>query len=158
LWTMLTTKKSKYVDRIYLSTDSKKINDIAKKNGFSTEVLRKKKFSQSNTITADLVVNILKNIKEKYDYFVLLQPTSPLRQTRDIDNSLRQIIKKNGNSLVSTNKSNKKINGAIYIQKTNYFLKKKKFNNKNILNYSMPRDRSIDIDTIEDFNRSLNKQ
>ena len=33
IWSMLSAQKSKYIDQIYLSTDSKKINEIAKKNG-----------------------------------------------------------------------------------------------------------------------------
>ena len=31
IWSMLSAQKSKYIDKIYLSTDSKKINEIAKK-------------------------------------------------------------------------------------------------------------------------------
>ena len=31
IWSMISAEKSKYIDQIYLSTDSKKINEIAKK-------------------------------------------------------------------------------------------------------------------------------
>ena len=66
--------------------------------------------------------------------------------------SIKTIIKKL-NSLVSINESNKEINGAIYIQKINYFLKNKIFNHKNTYKFKMPSERSIGylILLFEDF-------
>ena len=104
-------------------------------------------------MTKDVVLDVLKKTKKKYDYFILLQPTSPLRNLKDIDNSIKTIIKKKLNSLVSVNKSNKKVNGAIYIQKINYFVKKKLLNHKNIYRFKMPSKRSLDIDTLKDFKK-----
>ena len=46
IWSMLSAQKSKYIDQIYLSTDSKKINEIAKKNGFMINKLRAKKLAR----------------------------------------------------------------------------------------------------------------
>jgi N-acylneuraminate cytidylyltransferase/CMP-N,N'-diacetyllegionaminic acid synthase len=43
------------------------------------------------------------------------------------------------------------VNGAIYICKTAVLLKHKTFSPVNTLGYLMPRDRSIDIDDINDF-------
>ncbi len=153
LLSMLSARKSRFIDEIFLSTDSKKINKIAKKNGFKTERLRQKKLSGSKSMTKDVVFDVIKKTKKKYDYFILLQPTSPLRSVKDIDNSIKITIKKNLNSLVSVNKSNQKINGAIYIQKINYFIKKKFFYYKNTYKFNMPPKRSIDIDTLKDFKK-----
>ena len=100
-------------------------------------------------------MDVLKKTKRKYDYFILLQPTSPLRSVKDIDASIKTIIKKKLNSLVSINESNKEINGAIYIQKINYFLKNKIFNHKNTYKFKMPSERSLDIDTPEDFKKLI---
>ena len=66
---------------------------------------------------------------KKFDYFILLQPTSPLRTNFDIDRSINLIINKK-NFLVSINRQNKKYNGAIYINKIDKFLKDKKFSNE----------------------------
>ena len=95
LLSMLSARKSLLIDKIFLSTDSKKINKIAKKNGFKTERLRKKKLSGSNSLTKDVVLDVLRKTNKKYDYFILLQPTSPLRSVKDIDSSIKITIKKN---------------------------------------------------------------
>lgn len=155
LKTMEDAKKSSFIDKIYLSTDSKRINNIAKRNGFNTEKLRKKKLSQSDSKTTDVILDIFKRLKKSYDYFILLQPTSPLRNVQDIDSTIKIVIKKKLKSLVSINSSTKKINGAIYIQNINYFLKRKKFCYKNTYNFKMSKKRSIDIDTLEDFKKIL---
>lgn len=78
LWSMILAKKSSYIDKIYLSTDSKKISKIAKKNGFSINKLRKKSLSGDQASSLGLVLEAIKNLKIKYDFFILLQPTSPL--------------------------------------------------------------------------------
>ena len=80
---MLSARKSLLIDEIFLSTDSKKINKIAKKNGFKTESLRQKKLSGSSSLTKDVVLDVLKKrLREKYDYFILLQPTSPIAKRK----------------------------------------------------------------------------
>ena len=46
-----------------------------------------------------------KKIKDKFDYLVILQPTSPLRSSKDIDESCKLIKKnKNAHCLVSCSK------------------------------------------------------
>jgi|TARA_B100000929_G_C15486643_1_gene413028 CMP-N-acetylneuraminic acid synthetase len=154
LWSMILAKKSSYIDKIYLSTDSKKISKIAKKNGFSINKLRKKSLSGDQASSLGLVLEAIKNLKIKYDFFILLQPTSPLRFIRDVDYSLRKIINKKGKSLISVNRNNNNINGAIYIQNINFFLKNKKFVYKNSLLYKMPPSRSVDINTLKDFKQA----
>ena len=100
LWSMISAKKSKYIDRIYLSTDSKKrINAIAFKNGFKIYNLRSKKLSTDKTSSSELILNIFSRIKEKFDFFILLQPTSPLRQSTDIDYAIKRIVQKNKKAL-----------------------------------------------------------
>ncbi len=155
IWSMVSAYKSKYIDKIYLSTDSKKINEIAKKNGFIINELRNKKLSLDQTSSADVIFDILGKIKNKFDFFILLQPTSPLRLSRDIDYAIKKFVFKNCNSLISVNSSNNKVNGAIYIQKIKYFMKHKKFKYKNTFFYKMSKERSIDIDTKKDFDKAL---
>lgn len=155
IWSMLSAQKSKYIDQIYLSTDSKKINEIAKKNGFMINKLRTKKLARDKARSSDLISDILYKVKKKFDFFILLQPTSPLRRIRDIDFAIKKIIHKKNNSLISVNSFNNRINGAIYIQNINYFMKNKKFKYPDTLFYKMPKEKSIDIDTEKDFKNAL---
>ena len=57
----------------------------------------------------DVIIHSLewfnKYSKDKFDYILLLQPTSPLRDEKDIDNAITKIIKNNSNSLVSVGES-----------------------------------------------------
>ena len=46
-------------------------------------------------------INYLKDKKEEYDVFVLLQPTSPLRQYTDIDRSIRKLFSKKADTVVA---------------------------------------------------------
>ena len=124
---MISAEKSKYIDQIYLSTDSKKINEIAKKNGFTINKLRAKNLANDKARSSDLISDILYKFKKKFDFFILLQPTSPLRHIRDIDFAIKKLIRKENNSLISVNSFNNRVNGAIYIQNINHFMKNKKF-------------------------------
>ncbi len=155
LWSMISARHSKYIDEIYLSTDSKKINNIALRNGFNINRLRNKSLSKDKTTSSELILDIFAKIKEKFDFFILLQPTSPLRLVKDIDKAIKRIILEGASSLISVNSKNKKINGAIYIQKVKHFIKNKKFKYKNTLIYKMPEKRSVDIDTKSDFEKAL---
>ena len=55
-------------------------------------------------MASDVILDVLKKISFKFEYFIYLQPTSPLRNVRDIDNSLKMIEAKKGNTLVSVTK------------------------------------------------------
>ena len=89
---MISAYKSKYIDQIYLSTDSKKINELANKNGFKSNQLRNKKLSLDQTSSSEVIFDILSKLQTKFDYFILLQPTSPLRSIRDIDFAIKKLF------------------------------------------------------------------
>lgn len=105
-YTSEAAKKSSYISEIFLSTDNKMIADLAKKEGLSFLGYRPKSLSKDNTKTIDVVLNLLKKIKKvrsyKPDIIVLLQPTSPLRGNKDIDNAIKLFLKSKATSLVST--------------------------------------------------------
>lgn len=104
-WSINSLKKSKYIDKIIVSTDSKKIKDIAQSFGADTPFLRPKKISTDKAKSFDVIKHCLKFLKkqnENFDYIILLEPTSPLTTSFDIDNALRTLDKnKNADSLVS---------------------------------------------------------
>ena len=105
-YTSEAAKKSNFISEIFLSTDNKTIANLAKKEGLSFLGYRPKNLSKDNTKTIDVVINLLKKIEKvrnyKPDIIVLLQPTSPLRSNKDIDNAIKLFIKSNATSLVST--------------------------------------------------------
>lgn len=175
-WSIVAAKKVKIIDKIYVSTDSLKIKKIAVKYGALVPFLRPKKYASDNSPSQELIIHLLKNLNYKTDYVVLLQPTSPLRNYRDIEASLKNCIKKGLKSLVSvTCLSNfklnllkkpskniklldekqvskfKHINGSIFILKASDFLIKKKIINSSTKFFETNKNESIDIDTNLDF-------
>lgn len=179
IYTIKSAQDSNFLDRLIISSESKNILKLAR--GFKCEVpfIRPKFLSNDNVGAAEVVYHAIKTIKKKYDYVVLLQPTSPLRNSNDIDMAIVEIIDKKAVSLFSVyfskksqkfpivitktgfikkkkfiKKSNYYLNGAIYVCKISYFLKKKTFYSNKSIPFFMPKSRSIDIDNIKEFKQA----
>ena len=105
-------KNSKFIDSIIVSTDSKKYADIALNCGAEVPFLRSKKNSSDHAPTIEVIVEVFKKLekkKRKYDLVVVLQPTSPLRTSKNIDKAISYFFKKKANAVVSVNKLKKPI-------------------------------------------------
>ncbi|MCM3389084.1 acylneuraminate cytidylyltransferase family protein [Ureibacillus chungkukjangi] len=106
-YTIDEAKKSKYIDKILLSTDSIKIAQIGEELGLIIDHLRPKELALDTSPTIDAVkysLNIFKD--ENFDYVILLQPTQPLRTVRHIDESIEKIIPGNIESIISVSEIN----------------------------------------------------
>ena len=97
-------KRSKFIKRIFVSTDGKDISKTAEKYG-AIVIKRPKNISNSTSQIEPAVLHAIKNIeksfKDKVDNIVLLQPTSPLRSINDLDNAISKFIKDKADSLFS---------------------------------------------------------
>lgn len=103
-YTIDSAKKSKYIDRLVVSTEDAEIASIAVRCGAEVPFLRPIELAEDETKTVDVLIDVIKKLEElgcKYDYMVLLQPTQPLRQTFHIDEAIEMIIDKDEDSLVS---------------------------------------------------------
>lgn len=103
-YTILAAKKSKLLTKIALSTDDDRIIKLSKKYKLDFTIKREKKFSTNYAKSVDVVLDVLRKIKNfNADLIMLLQPTSPLRKSSHIDDSIRLFCKnyKKYNSLVS---------------------------------------------------------
>ena len=110
-WTIEEAKKSKLIDRICVSTEDEKISSIARRTGADVPVLRPKELAQDESKTVNCVLHLLNWIEDhehtRYDYIVLLQPTSPFRKAAQIDEVLKKIVNlKTINSVISFRKAN----------------------------------------------------
>lgn len=91
-------------DNVIVSTESKIYADITIKYGAKVPFLRPDYLSTDETTTSDVVVytiNELKKTGDNYDYFMILQPTSPLRKSKDIVKSVEILFEKSADSVVS---------------------------------------------------------
>lgn len=116
----------------YVLTDSKKIKTLASKYKINTEYERPKKVSRDNTSSLETFLHFCKWLKKKnkiFDYLVVLQPTSPLRNYKDINRCVRIIKKKKPLSLFSVSHSIEHPMLAIqkkYDRSWEYIIKRKK--------------------------------
>ena len=112
-WTFRAAKKSKFIDQVILSTDSKFIIKIAKKEKILVPFIRPKKLAQVNSSIYDVILHAKKNYSsfKKYDYLILLQPTTPFRSSHHLDSALKKFVRlrtKSQTTLVSVSKIAKK--------------------------------------------------
>ena len=108
-YTIDTAKKCKFIDYVFVSTDSKKYADISKNFGANVPFLRSKKNSSDNSKSLDVIIEVLDNFKKQgmiFDIVILLQPTSPLRNVDDIVKSYNLFFEKKAKAVVSVNKIN----------------------------------------------------
>ena len=100
-WTIVEAKKSKYIDRLILSSEDEEIIKVAKAWDCEVPFVRPMELAQDDTPGIEPVLHAIKLIHEKYDYVVILQPTSPLRKIEDIDGCIELCTKKNVPACVS---------------------------------------------------------
>jgi CMP-N,N'-diacetyllegionaminic acid synthase len=98
-WSIEAGLKSKYIDKVVLTSEDAEILSIAKDIGVDV-IDRPVQLSTDSSTSFDVVKHAVETI-EKYDYIILLQPTSPLRNEKHIDEAVELLIEKNADSVVS---------------------------------------------------------
>lgn len=98
-WPISAALASRHVDRVVVSTDSEEYADIACRFGADVPVLRPAEFASDRAPSSAAVLHMLDHLAsqgEVYDYFVLLEPTSPLTEGADIDAALAALLARDG--------------------------------------------------------------
>ena len=94
-WTIEQAANAKLIDRTILSTDSPEIADIARQFGADIPFMRPAELATDHATTIDVVkhaLDVLGNISnDYYDYLMLLEPTSPLREASDLDHMIERL-------------------------------------------------------------------
>lgn len=106
-WTIEEAKKSKYIDRLILSSEDDEIISVAHTWGCEVPFVRPIELAKDDTPGIEPVLHALNTLQEKYDYVVLLQPTSPLRQVDDIDVAIQKCINSNAPGCVTVSEPDK---------------------------------------------------
>lgn len=140
-WTIKASIKSKYITKTIVSSDDDKILSISQK--YKAEILKRPaELALDTTPTEPVIEHVLKNIENinTYDYLILLQPTSPLRDENDIDKSIELLIKRKATALISTTIIDNKVLKAFKNNKYGYL--------EGILNNEYPFMRRQDLPKI----------
>ncbi|WP_416141359.1 cytidylyltransferase domain-containing protein [Lysinibacillus capsici] len=99
-WTFQAAVKSKYIDRIVLSSEDDEIIEVAKSVGYDVPFKRPHELALDDTHGIEPILHAIKEC-EGFDYVMMLQPTSPLRTVEDIDKFIEQFFEKKAKSSVS---------------------------------------------------------
>ena len=127
--------KSKIFDNIIVSTDSKKMLNMAKSFGAEGWFIRPKILASNKCSKIPVVKHALKEAEKfynkKFKIIVDLDVTSPLRKVEDIVNAYKAFIKNKADALVTGVKSKKNPNFNV-VELVNKKVKKVKNINKKI--------------------------
>jgi N-acylneuraminate cytidylyltransferase len=166
IWSILSAKNSKYIDKIIVSTEDKEIAAVSTSAG--AEVLeRPKKYAADFATTIEVLQHAIKEIPD-YDIIILLQPTSPLRTGGLIDEAIERFVKSKADTLATgyickdyewgtkNNIPRQKLkgwfydDGNIYIHKTDY-LKQGNWTGKKKEKMIIEKKYNFEIDDEIDF-------
>jgi N-acylneuraminate cytidylyltransferase/CMP-N,N'-diacetyllegionaminic acid synthase len=186
-WTLEAAQQSRYIDRIIVSTDSDRIKQAAIDAGAEVPFMRPQELASDQASGMDVYQHAISWAQEKdcFDLVMILQPTSPLRNTEDIDRAIETLHARKARAIVSVcaaehhplwcnilpqdgsmvdflrpevlNKNSQelphyyRLNGAIYLIEIDELQKSSSFYGPATFAYIMPNERSVDIDTLEDF-------
>lgn len=102
-WTIEAGLKSKNIDEIVITTDNEEIKQIS--NVVGVNIINRPDILATDTASSfDVVKHVLDNVSKKYDFIILLQPTSPLRTYYHIDDAVDLLIQKDADAVVSVSK------------------------------------------------------
>jgi CMP-N-acetylneuraminic acid synthetase len=144
-WTIELAKKCDYIDKIIISTDDPQVIAIGEK--YECKIHHRKPKDALDHVN---LMQVIPDFIQEDCLIILLQPTSPLRNMEDIetgfgiyspDHSVISVFKPNPYTLI--------LNGAVYITHISILQQYRNFANP--IYYLMPKERSIDIDTEEDW-------
>ncbi len=182
-------KKSKYPDKIAVSTDDLKIAAVARKYGAEVPFLRPPELASDTASTLSVIQHAVnyfeKNEKFKPTIVVLIQPTNPLITSLDIDGTIEKMVEAKTKSCFSGTEISQRpewmyrinskkpalfikgkgtekrsqdlprlaiINGTVYATEYDTLMKRGLIqDNKSVGIYLMPKERSVDIDELFDF-------
>lgn len=94
-WSIEQGLACKYVDTVLVSTDSEEIATIAVQYGASVPFIRPAALAGDRASSIDVVLHAIDHfagLGDTYNYVVLLEPTSPLRDASDISGALELLI------------------------------------------------------------------
>ena len=95
-WSIEAGLGSQYIDEVMVTTDSEEIARIAREFGATVPFMRPTDLASDTATSFDAVKHTLDfyehELHKQFDYIVLLEPTSPLRDKSDIDMAIEQLL------------------------------------------------------------------
>ncbi len=182
-------RKSKYTDNIIVTTDDQKIADIAAKYGADVPFIRPTELATDEAKSIDVIIHAVDFFETQkgflIDLIILIQPTSPLVISTDVDAVIEKILQAETKSCATVFKVTQRpewmyvihqgeskpfltahntdlpsqelkelycLNGAVYAMRRDTVMKDRLvIDNKSFSTVIIPRERSVDVDELYDF-------
>lgn len=91
---------SKYIDEVWVSTDDKKIKEVVLSLGLGVKVIdRPAEFAQDRSSTESVMLHFAERVG--FDVLNIIQATSPLTTSEDLDRAIEQFARDGDDSLLS---------------------------------------------------------
>lgn len=108
-WSIEAALQSRSLEEVVVTTDSPEIAEVAKKYGATVPFLRPPHLALDTSPTFDAILHCLDFYKTEkntiFDYVTLLEPTSPLREAKDIDLAFEKLVSQKVSSIVGVCKT-----------------------------------------------------
>lgn len=175
-WTLDACREASVLDQVVVSTDDEAVAAVAAEAGFPPPFQRPAHLSGPEASVIDAIDHALRMLGGRWDYVVLLQPTSPLRIGADIDAAVRLCHDTGASAVIGVSPVLKPqtfygrvaadggftadaprpdepvvINGAVYVGRPEILLQRRTFQGPDVLAHVMPPERGWDVDTAFDF-------
>jgi len=137
------------IDELAVSSEDSEILDVARNYPIAI-IRRPKELAEDDVTSYPPMLHALDQV-DPYDWLCLLQPTSPLRMPVDIDECIDLAQKQDYPAVASFMEGSLVPNGAIYVGRCDWLRDGGNFDGPAVARYDMPADRSVDIDTEEDW-------
>lgn len=125
-YTIKSARNSMLLDYFLVSTDNLEIAKVSKRYKAPVPFMRPAELATDKAKSIPVVIHALdwlkQNKKQNYDYVMILQPTSPFRTSKDIDECIKKAVDTNADSVMSMMKLSdfsipklKKLDGDIIL-------------------------------------------
>lgn len=180
IWWVLNAANDSIIDKIFVATDSKEIGDVV--NGFNLEkivVIGRSEESSGDKSPTEVVMREFATQYE-FDDLVLIQATSPLLKTVDINNAIKRYKSGDYDSILPLNRQKRFLwenengwkpinfdpkkrpmrqdfdgfvveNGCMFVVKRERFLKENSRICGKIIDYEFPENTYLEIDEPDDW-------
>lgn len=116
---------------ICVSSDSSEIIDLVERTGLQVPFVRPEEFARDDSSSESVMLHALQyyqSVGKSFDILVLLQPTSPLKTRKNIEEAI-DLFDQEVDMVVSVKKSKSNPYFNLFEEQTNGFLKKSKEGN-----------------------------
>jgi len=184
---------SKRLARVILTTEDPEIAELGRKCGLEVPFLRPLELAEDDTPTLPVLqhaVQVLEETGECFDAICLLQPTSPLRTSEDIDACIKLFLEKDADCVMTVLPVPAHYNphwvyfpgpdgclhlstgepepiprrqmlppafhrdGSVYVTRRDVLMEKNSLYGSKAAGYSIDPNRSMNLDTMEDWERA----